>query len=233
MRDKKQKKIEKCQKKIEKFTKKLQKYRDMLTELTTDDASTDVSEVKVAEPAPAPAKTEAVRPVRRRRTAVKKAEAEAEKPEAEAKKPVRTRARKTAAPKEAPKQEAVPEKTEAAPAEEKKAEKKTTARTRKPRAAAEAKKPASRRKEVAVFALYNCDEGKSQESMYNRNDETFRDTQLGRRGLWAKLKTEINEGRIELLDGYPIKNVRLEIESGNPESLSQHLKYGFIGKVAK
>ena len=89
-----------------------------------------------------------------------------------------------------------------------------------------AKKP-----ERASFVLYNCDEAKSPESKYNRNDETFRDSQLGRRGLWNKLKTEIAEGRIELLDNYPVRNVRLDIQSGDPVSVSQHLKYGAIEKV--
>ena len=228
MRDKKQKKIEKCQKKIEKFTKKLQKYRDMLTELTTDEAA-DVTAEKTAAPAPEPAQTEAVRPAGRRRTAVKKTETEA-------KKTVRTGRStvKTGEKKETTEQEAAVEKIEAVQAADKEAAKKHAARARRPRGTStEGKKPVSRRKDVAVFALYNCDEGKSQESMYNRNDETFRDTQLGRRGLWAKLKTEITEGRIELLDGYPIRNVRREIESGSPESVSAHLKYGLIEKIAK
>lgn len=225
MRDKKQKKIEKYQKKIEKFTKKLQKYRDLLTELTTDDVA-DTSIVKAT--ALAPALTEVSNPRSSRRTAGEKTKAEANRPTR-----TRTRTGKTAEPKESAKTEPVAEKTEAAPAAGNEAEKKPTTRVRKPRAASAVKKPSARRKDVAVFALYNCDEEKSQESMYNRDNETFRDTQLGRRGLWAKLKTELAEGRIELLDGYPIRNVRLEIESGKPETLSPHLKYGFIGKVGK
>ena len=100
---------------------------------------------------------------------------------------------------------------------------------RKPRTVVQ--KPKTTRAERATFVLYNCDEAKSPESKYNRNDETFSDSQRGRRGLWNKLKTELAEGRIELLEGYPIRNVRIEIQSGDPESVSQHLKYGLIEKV--
>ena len=67
--------------------------------------------------------------------------------------------------------------------------------------------------------------------MYNKNDETFRDTQLGRRALWNKLKVEITEGRIEVLEGKTMKDVRLEIADGAPESLGQYLKYGAIEKI--
>ena len=49
--------------------------------------------------------------------------------------------------------------------------------------------------------------------------------------MWNKLKVEMAEGRIELLDGYPIRNVRLEIQSGNPESVNKYLNYGMIEKV--
>lgn len=200
MRDKKQKKIEKCQKKIEKFAKKLQKYRDMLTELTTDDTGVDVPETK---PAAAPAEPKAARPVRKRRTSTAKTATVEKKPAVK-----RTGTAKAAAKAQTPKKETAAGKPKAAP------------------------RP-GRLKDVDVFALFNCDEEKTRESMYNRNDETFRNTQLGRRGLWAKLKTEILEGRIELLDGYPIRNMRLDIESGNIETASAHLKYGIIEKVSK
>ena len=139
---------------------------------------------------------------------------------------------------EAPKEE-VPVKQES-PAEEKAPaeEKKTRTRTRKPRAADEKQEPAEksasgRTADRATFVLYNCDEAKTPESMFNKNDETFRDTQQGRRALWNKLKAEIVEGRIQLLDNYPIKNVRLEVSGGAPDSVNKYLKYGFIEKIDK
>ena len=130
---------------------------------------------------------------------------------------------------------AATEQVETAPAEEKKkpAQKQTepkAARTRKPRTA-EPKTRAPRQWKGVSFVLYNCDEAKSPESLYNRNDETFKDAGTGRRALWSKLKTEIAEGRIKILDNVPMDNIRLEIIDGKPESVSKHLQYGLIEKV--
>ena len=124
--------------------------------------------------------------------------------------------------------------------EEAKTEKKT--RTRKPRAAVKTSKeaePTSTPKEKKSraprtkfsFILYNCDELKSSESLFNRNDETFTDTALRRKALWNKLKTEVSEGRIKILDNVPMDNIRLEILSGAPESVNKHLQYGLIEKI--
>ena len=237
------KKIKKCQKKIAKYTKKLQKYRDLLAELTADKEPVTVvamEKAKVALPdkpveAPAaePALVEAPaaeqpKPTRSRRATSSKKPA----PEAtvvEQSKP--TGKRRTPVPESAP--------VEATPEEQPKPTRRRRATSTKKSAAegTPVEQPARKRRtpakkpERASFILYNCDEEKSPESKYNRNDETFKDSQLGRRGLWNKLKTEIAEGRIELLDGYPIRNVRLDIQSGDPVSVSQRLKFGVIEKV--
>ena len=157
-------------------------------------------------------------------------------PAEEIQKPKRTR--KSAAAAKTAKKEEVKEKPpvvlEEAKAPEPVKEEKPVKRQRKPRAASpkqeEKKVPA---KPKAEFILYNCDESKSPASMYNRNDETFRDTQLGRRALWNKLKGEISGGKIEILENYPMKNIRLEIAEGEPESINKYLKYGLIEKTEK
>lgn len=157
---------------------------------------------------------------------VKKAhEAKAVKPARRPRKPVEAPAKSIEATEK--KKTVIPEPKPAESDSVKEPLKAAKTRTRKPRAV----KTVENKPEKAFFVLYNCDEAKTPESLYNRNDESFRDTQIGRRGLWNKLKNEIKEGRIELLDNYPIKNVRLEIQSGNPESIGQHLKYGLIEKV--
>ena len=121
------------------------------------------------------------------------------------------------------------------PASEEKAEAKPQKRRRSMASVKAKKVPAKRKpptmKPNATFVLYNCDENKSPASMYNRDNETFRNTQLGRRALWNKLKTEIAEGRIEVLEGKTMKDVRLEVADGDPETLSQYLKYGAIEKI--
>lgn len=130
-------------------------------------------------------------------------------------------------------EKAVPEQVETVSVEEKPASAEAKAkapRTRKPRTAAP-KTRAPRQWKGASFVLYNCDETKSSESLYNRNDETFKDAGTGRRALWSKLKTEVTEGRIEVLGNVPMDNLRLEILDGKPESVSKHLKYGLIEKV--
>ncbi len=81
--------------------------------------------------------------------------------------------------------------------------------------------------------LYNCDEAKSPESMFNRGDEVFRDSTAGRRALLKKLKTEIAEGRIALLNNYPPKIMQIEILDGRYEPVNKHLQYGFIDKISK
>ena len=126
---------------------------------------------------------------------------------------------------------------EANPAEEKTSvEKPKATRTRKPRTAVksdgEKKERKPREWKGASFVLYNCDEAKTPESMFNRNDETFKDNGVGRRALWNKLKTEIEEGRIELLNNTPIKNVQLDVTGDKPESANKYLKYGLIERVA-
>ena len=238
------KKIKKVQKKIAKYTKKLEKYLDLLAELTAAKeivAEAAMKKAKVALPdkpveVPATVETTAVeapaaeqpKPIRSRRaTSSKKPTPEATV--VEQSKP--TGKRRTPVPEPAP--------VEATPEEQPKPTRRRRATSTKKSAAegTPVEQPARKRRtpakkpERASFVLYNCDEAKSPESKYNRNDETFKDSQLGRRGLWNKLKTEIAEGRIELLDGYPIRNVRLDIQSGDPESVNKYLKYGLIEKV--
>ena len=224
-------KIKKVQKKIAKYTKKLEKYLDLLAELTAAKeivAEAAMEKAKVAlpdKPVETPA-AEQPKPIRSRRaTSSKKPTPEATV--VEQSKP--TGKRRTPVPEPAP--------VEATPEEQPKPTRRRRATSAK-KSVAEgtpveqpARKTPARRSERASFVLYNCDESKSPESKYNRNDETFKDSQLGRRGLWNKLKTEIAEGRIELLDGYPIRNVRLDIQSGDPVTVNQHLKYGVIEKV--
>ena len=231
-------KIKKVQKKIAKYTKKLEKYLDLLAELTAAKeivAEDNMEKAKVAlpdKPVETPA-AEQPKPIRSRRATSSKKSA----PVAtvvEQSKPTGKRSTKSD-------KEPVPEPApgEATPEEQPKPTRRRRATSAKKSAAegTPVEQPARKRRtpakkpERASFVLYNCDEAKSPESKYNRNDETFKDSQLGRRGLWNKLKTEIAEGRIELLDGYPISNVRLEIQSGDPVSVSQHLKYGAIEKV--
>ncbi len=232
-------KIKKCQKKIDKYTKKLEKYLDLLAELTAAKeivAEAALEKAKVAlpdKPVEAPA-AEQPKPIRSRRATSSKKPA----PEAtvvEQSKPTgkrRTKSDKEPVPEPAP--------VEATPEEQPKPTKRRRATSAKKSAAegspveqpARKRRTPARRAPRATFVLYNCDEAKSSESKYNRNEETFKDSQLGRRGLWNKLKTEIAEGRIELLDNYPVRNVRLDIQSGDPVSVSQHLKYGVIEKAA-
>ena len=241
-------KIKKVQKKIAKYTKKLEKYLDLLAELTAakeivaeaalEKAKVALPDMPVEAPVAEPALVEAPaaeqpKPIRSRRATSSKKPA----PEAtvvEQSKPTgkrRTKSDKEPVPEPAP--------VEATPEEQPKPTRRRRATSSKKSAAegTPVEQPARKRRtpakkpERASFVLYNCDEDKSLESKYNRNDETFKDSQLGRRGLWNKLKTELAEGRIELLDGYPIRNVRLEIQSGDPVSVSQHLKFGVIEKV--
>ncbi len=248
------KKIKKCQKKIAKYTKKLQKYRDLLVELTADKEEAPAQIPVTPAPVEQPKHDERKRTpsVEEKKSAVEATPVVATL--AEQSKPVRRR-RTTSAIKKKPATEAAPVETimaehpkpsrrrrtssedekkpvrrttrKAAPVNEELSPTEQTKPTRRKRTPSVKEAPARR----ASFVLYNCDEVKSPESKYNRNDETFSDSQRGRRGLWNKLKNEITEGRIVLLDGYPIRNVRLEIQSGSPESVSKHLKYGLIEKV--
>ena len=231
-------KIKKVQKKIAKYTKKLEKYLDLLAELTAAKeivAEVAMEKAKVAlpdKPVEAPAAEQPKQTRSRRATSSKKPAPEAtvvEQSKHTGKR--RTKSDKEPVPEPAP--------VEATPEEQPKPTRRRRATSAKKSAAegTPVEQPARKRRtpakkpERATFALYNCDEVKSPESKYNRNDETFRDSQLGRRGLWNKLKTELAEGRIELLDGYPIRNVRLDVQSGDPVSVSQYLKYGVIEKV--
>ena len=160
------------------------------------------------------------------------------------KKPVsaaETVAKPTRKPRAAKKEQpVVPEKTTPEQAKEKPAPSKAVALaeekpkatlTRKPRATAKEPVRKTRTWKGTSFVLYNCDEAKTPESLYNRNDETFKDAGTGRRALWSKLKTEIAEGRIEILGNVPMDNLRIEIMDGKPESVSRHLKFGLIEKV--
>ena len=233
------KKIKKVQKKIAKYTKKLEKYLDLLAELTAAKeivAEAALEKAKVAlpdKPVEAPAAEQPKQTRSRRASSTKKPAPEATV--VEQSKPTgkrRTKSDKEPVPEPAP--------VEATPEAQPKPTRRRRATSAKKYAAegTPVEQPARKRRtpakkpERASFVLYNCDEAKSPESKYNRNDETFKDSQLGRRGLWNKLKTEIAEGRIELLDNYPVRNVRLDIQSGDPVSVSQHLKYGVIEKAA-
>ena len=234
-------KIKKVQKKIAKYTKKLEKYLDLLAELTAAKeivAEAAMEKAKIvmpdkpaeapaAEPVPVEATpAEQPKPTRRRRVMSAK-KSVADVATAEQSKP--TRRRRTTSAKKAV-VEPVPE--EATVEQSKPIRRRRVTSAKEPTSAEQpSKRTPAKKPERASFVLYNCDEEKSPESKYNRNDETFKDSQLGRRGLWNKLKTEIAEGRIELLDGYPIRNVRLDIQSGDPVSVSQRLKFGVIEKV--
>ncbi len=99
------------------------------------------------------------------------------------------------------------------------------------KAKAKERKPRAPRTDSVV--LYNCDEAKTPESMFNRGDEVFRDTIAGRRALLKKLKTEIAEGRIALLNNYPPKIMQIELLDGNYEPINKHLQYGLIDKIAQ
>ena len=131
--------------------------------------------------------------------------------------------RKTSAPKKQTTEKQKP----------KSAEQPKAARTKTPAAVNEGEKQEKKTRtwKGASFILYNCDEAKTPESMFNRNDDIFKDTGTGRRALWNKLKTEITEGRIELLNNQPVKNVQIDITGGNPESVNKYLKYGWIERL--
>jgi len=152
----------------------------------------------------------------------------------------------TAAAKEAPKAgqrrgRKPAEPSKAAPAEKKEAKPlKAAAEPAAKRAASPApaeKKAVKGKTERAprtdTVILYNCDEAKSPESMFNRGDEVFRDSIAGRRALLKKLKTEIAEGRIALLNNYPPKIMQIEVLDGRYDPVNKHLQYGFIAKVSK
>lgn len=144
------------------------------------------------------------------------ADTEKTKPAERNRKPrMQTPAKEQAAAK--PKQKAAPVKKEKTEPEKKTPPVKKAAASRAPRV-------------TSTLTLYNCDENKSPESMFNKGDEVFRNTQAGRRALWNKLKKEIDEGRIAVLDGYPMKNLRLEIADGNAVTANKYLKFGFIEK---
>ncbi len=98
---------------------------------------------------------------------------------------------------------------------------------------AKTKERKSRAPRTDSVVLYNCDEAKTPESMFNRGDEVFRDTIAGRRALLKKLKTEIAEGRIALLNKYPPKIMQIELLDGNYEPVNKHLQYGLIEKIAQ
>ncbi len=102
-----------------------------------------------------------------------------------------------------------------------------------PASEAEPKEKKTRAPRTDSVVLYNCDEAKSPESLFNRGDEVFRDSTVGRRALLNKLRTEIAEGRIALLNNYPPKIMQIEILDGNYAQVNKHLQYGLIEKIPK
>ncbi len=102
-------------------------------------------------------------------------------------------------------------------------------RTKKAATAAKpAAKPAAEKK---AFIFFNCDAEKSVKSMnIEYNNEVFKDTKTARRQLVAKVKSQIEAGKVQV-NGADMETVEKLILEGNPAEASKYLTYGDIQEL--
>ena len=82
-----------------------------------------------------------------------------------------------------------------------------------------------------AYVFFNCDADKSQASKnIFYNNEIFRDVNAARKALWDKVKEEIEEGRIALIDDQFTK-VRHEILDGSPVEAAKYLQFASIDEM--
>lgn len=83
-------------------------------------------------------------------------------------------------------------------------------------------------KEKHVFVFFNCDEEKSETSMNVFYNNTFYgETKKARKELFAKIKSELEAGKIQIAEENLAK-VDAEVNAGDPTAASQYITYGTI-----
>jgi len=105
--------------------------------------------------------------------------------------------------------------------------KETTAKTSKPAA----KKVTKETKKAAAkaYVFFNCNEQKDPATMnILYNHDVFRDTQVSRKALWAKVQEQAGNVRI---DDCNVEAAKAAILSGNPVDASQYMPCGAIVEV--
>ena len=82
-----------------------------------------------------------------------------------------------------------------------------------------------------AYVFFNCDAEKSQASKnIFYNNEIFRDVNGARKALWDKVKEEMEQGRVVLLDEQ-FSKVRHEILNGSPVEAAKYLQFASIDEM--
>ena len=106
---------------------------------------------------------------------------------------------------------------------------KTTAKSSKTEVKTVAKAAAKTTKAAKAYVFFNCNEQKDPATMnILYNHDVFRDTQVSRKALWAKVQEQLDNVRV---DEGNLDAAKEAILSGNPVDATQYMHCGAIVEV--
>ena len=106
-------------------------------------------------------------------------------------------------------------------------EKKPAAKS--PKTAKTAAKTTAAKAAAKAYVFFNCNEQKDPATMnIQYNHDVYRDTQVSRKALWAKVEAELNNVRI---DEGNLEAAKAAVLSGNPAEATNYMHCGAIVEV--
>ena len=93
-------------------------------------------------------------------------------------------------------------------------------------AAKTAKAPAPEKEGKKAYVFFNCNAEESNLDIFY-NHEIYRDVQVSRKALWAKIQAELTAGRIQIAEEN-MDAVKDAILAGEPTDAGQYITYGAI-----